>query len=104
MQGLPYQSGAHYARVSCYLPAATKTGKATLTVQVLGAKGTPLSRGSQFSMPVSLHTGQWSTTVLPLDLPINEKAVQLRFMVTLDSFAPDEKLYLDDAGIYRINP
>jgi hypothetical protein len=99
MQDIPYAPGTYYAQVFCYVPKGSKVGTASLNLSVTGNSKITLPASS-----IALQPGAWSSVVIPFTLPKDKtgKATSVRLLLLLDGFDPDGRIYVDDAGIYKI--
>lgn len=99
MQNIAYAPGTYFAQVFCYVPKGSKVGSASLELSVQG--------NTKITLPAStiaLQPGAWSSVVVPFTLPEDKtgKATSVRLLLLLDGFDPDGKIYVDDAGIYKV--
>ena len=98
MQSIPYEAGSYFSTVHCYDPQNSKIGTISLQLTTPGAKGVTLP-----SLNITLEPGQWTSFTLPFTLPATKTdTAQVGLMLLMDGFAPDGKIYIDDAGIYKI--
>lgn len=106
LQHVPYQPGTYFATAHCYVPQDSKKASVKLTLQAYGPKGELL--GDKFTLPtgsIPLQAGVWADITIPFTLPQTnaEKAASVRIMVELNHFDPNDEIYLDDVGIYRMD-
>ncbi|TWU15036.1 hypothetical protein Pla52o_55730 [Novipirellula galeiformis] len=100
IQDIAYEPGTYYAQVYCYVPEGSKPGTASVVLSVAG--------NSKMILPstlITLKPGTWSNSVVPFTLTEDKtgKATAVRMLMLLDGFGPDGELYVDDAGIYKID-
>lgn len=102
-QTIAYVPGTYYASASCYVPADYKSGNATISIQILDATGKQTTDSSLLPppLPVNLVAGKWSNSKLPFTLPEGNNGYKVRLVLILDGFMQNNKIYIDDLGIYK---
>lgn len=97
-------AGSYYAVTNCYVPSDYKKGTAQLVIQVLDSDGKVLDNTPSISpVNIKLIPSQWSNVRFPFELPAKDNGgYKLRFIIQLDGFDPDGRIYIDDSGIFKV--
>lgn len=105
IQEFPYQAGKYFVLVRSFVPNGSKHGTAIVNLETT-SKDNELMGGA-FAVPfasISLQPGSWGLTAVPFTLPPNNgNAKSFRMHILIDGFQPDGEIYLDGAGIYRVD-
>jgi len=102
-QKVAYAPGDYYVIFHAYTPKST-SAKVTLSLTAVGPDGRQRGRNLPSGTTIP-HAGKWSTFVIPLTLSDISMYVKdpmlLLVKITVDGLKSNEKIYLDDIGLYQ---
>ena len=102
-QKIPYKPGTYYVILHAYTPQST-SAKVKLSLTAINQAGRQRGRNLP-SGTVTLHAGKWSAFVVPVtltDLNVTD-TMSLLTTVEIDGLKENEKVYLDNIGVYRVD-
>ncbi|MFQ5808954.1 MAG: DUF4838 domain-containing protein, partial [Armatimonadota bacterium] len=103
-QTLPFEPGRYAAVCFVYAPPGQDSvGTATLSITPRDAAHTNLPATNTMVRPIS---GRWQAVATAGEIPARldgKDVAELMIIVTVDGFEPDEKIYIDDVTLFRLD-
>jgi hypothetical protein len=106
-QSIPFAPGKYYAIAFVNAAGAQNArGGVMVAVQGLGPKGEwiPATKQGRFENSVKPQGNQWIPVVVPFELKAEQSAdiKNLQLIIGFTHFAPGQKMFLDNVGIYKL--
>jgi hypothetical protein len=106
-QSIPFAPGKYYAIAFVNAAGAQNArGSIMVAVQGLGPKGewVPATKQGRFENSIKPQGDQWIPVVVPFELKAEQSAdiKNLQLIIGFTHFAPGQKMFLDNVGIYKL--